>query len=209
MIFIGHKREENERVKFLKKLIDNVKTLDLGASDGRLIDKVINPINITAVDIYGDEIKKNKASKKIICDIRKLPLRDNSYPQVTMLEVIEHQKEEADRLKVLKESFRVLKKGGYFFMSTPNINRLSTYFNLLILKKRIFPNLMGEDKTRIYGNYHYVEYNKKTLRELLTRAGFKKIKFYNYYLQLPFPRIALFLRIKSLLGPTLFVKCQK
>lgn len=60
----------------------------------------------------------NYKNVHIICDLEKLPFKDNSISLVACNSVFEHLK---DPEKVKKEVKRVLKIGGYFYLCTPFI----------------------------------------------------------------------------------------
>jgi len=53
-----------------------------------------------------------------LCDIKKIPVADNTFDGVILSEVIEHLSEP---ILVLEEAFRVLKKGGKLLIVTPFI----------------------------------------------------------------------------------------
>jgi 2-polyprenyl-3-methyl-5-hydroxy-6-metoxy-1,4-benzoquinol methylase len=207
MIFIGHEQEEVERVKFLKKLIENVKTLDMGAADGKLTQQLVDSKKVTAIDFYKDEIRNNPAKRKVIGDITRMPFKNNQFDQVLLFEVLEHQTTADNRIKILTEAKRVLRKKGTLILSTPNKKRLTNYLRKIIGKERIFPYMIGSNKTRKLGDFHYYEYTGQELIDELKKIGFKSVNLEYYYFQIPF--INLFFKVKSKLSPGIFVKCKK
>jgi len=87
--------------------------------------------NVTAVDI-GDrlvEITKKKIphAKILVASAADLPFKDECFDIVLSTEVIEHVE---DQKKTLSEQMRVLKKGGYLVLTTPN-RLLKPLFDLL------------------------------------------------------------------------------
>lgn len=206
-MFIGHYIEERERISFMKNFVKNIKTLDMGAAEGILTRNLIDNSNVTAIDIYGDEIKQNPAKNKFIMNINSTDFKNDDFGQVLLLEVIEHQPKEHERLDTIKEAYRVLKNGGNLVLSTPNRKRLSSCIRKIIGREIKFPHLFGTDKERIFGNYRYIEYSAKELKDLCLSVGFKDVKIFYYYLQIPY--INLFFKIKTKLCPTLFARCIK
>ena len=62
------------------------------------------------------------------CNIQNTPFKDNSVDIVVCTETLEHV---PDMQRAINECYRILKKNGYIFISTPNYN------NLIGLKKKI------------------------------------------------------------------------
>ena len=97
-------------------------------------------------------------------DVTKLPFPDGTFDAIVSFEVIEHIK---NYNKYLREALRVLKRGGYFIFSTPNLKghraRTSPYHIKEFSKDdliRIFSEFnMSLD---LYGQFYS---NKKFLKE--------------------------------------------
>jgi SAM-dependent methyltransferase len=102
--------------------------LDLGCGEGLLRNMLYrNAINIKyiGIDIALQTLKKalNLKSKEeaiyLRYDLNKgIPLNDNSVNIVVAFEIIEHLLKKSG-LKVIRESYRVLKKNGILILSTP------------------------------------------------------------------------------------------
>jgi 2-polyprenyl-3-methyl-5-hydroxy-6-metoxy-1,4-benzoquinol methylase len=102
---------------------------DLGCGDGSFIrfiqDDYANS-NIVAVDVNRSKIRKAAKfirASFIIADVRHIPLRQSSCDMVSCLEVVEHMK---TTKSFFNDIIRILKRGGIFVISTPNIHSLST-----------------------------------------------------------------------------------
>ncbi len=80
-------------------------------------------------------ISKTQLYLADICKDR-LPFEDNFFDSISFLEVIEHLSIEKLPF-VASEIARVLKKGGYFYLSTPNLASLENRL-LLMFKARLF-----------------------------------------------------------------------
>lgn len=111
--------------------------------------------------------------------IREANFPDECFDIVTMLDVLEHV---VDPLEELKEVNRVLKKGGLFFMTTPNTS-------VYIVKARVVKllpflayykgNFTGTPfKANEFGiPYHINHSTPHTLRGMLLSAGFGSVRF--------------------------------
>lgn len=76
---------------------------------------------------------------------------------ITSSHVIEHVK---DDIQILNESYKVLKKGGYLLISTPNRKRLIRFLIESVLRDRTFPY---HEHEREYVKEDIVKLIKKTL----------------------------------------------
>lgn len=136
------------------------KTLvDVGSSFGWLEKELEDVgINLIGVDPDPNSVKfarknlKNKA-KFMMGSVLNIPLKNKSCDIVTLLDVIEHIPREKE-LVALAEINRILKKGGYLLLSTPNSHPL---INLL-------------DPAWYFGHRHY---SKQTITSLIKRNNFK------------------------------------
>ncbi len=178
------------RIEYLEsylKRINPKKILELGCGEGSLgyeVKKVI-----PAVDFYGLDLSKEAVrlanEKGIIAkkaDLNEgIPFENNKFDLVFSNQVIEHINN-TDLL--LEESFRVLKKGGYFIVITPNlsfwVNRLIFPFGIYpifsevsMLKKNMgagfLKKLISDDET--VG--HIRVFNLLALIDMLEHYGFK------------------------------------
>ena len=106
-----------------------------------------------------------------------LGLGDGVFPEaafdvVIMSHVIEHLR--VPPLPVLRESFRILKAGGYMILCTPNVSRFDR-IELLLQGKNIyppFPDDLADGEHITDGWDHLREYTMAEVRELSNRAGF-------------------------------------
>jgi len=187
--------------------LGNVNTLDLGSGEGFPTTSLISPEKITAVDINKARLEKNSAGRKVFCDITTLPFEENSFPQITLFDVIEHLERGEDRHKVFSEIYRVLQPGGKFILSTPNYSRLSTYLRKIVFRPRKYPYATADIPEAPKTGYHYFEYSSSSLKKELKNMGFKNIKAYSRLIQIPFSKI--FLNVGSPFGVTLYCSAEK
>lgn len=105
-------------------------------------------------------------------DPASLPFADESLDAVLLCEVIEHL---VDPDTVTAEAFRVLKPGGVFLVTTPN---LAAWFNRLLLLGGVQPAFSEVSAKAVYGRPgtevvgHLRLFTPRALREFLRGAGF-------------------------------------
>jgi len=160
--------------------------VELGCGDGSLLREVADALGIR--DVYGVDIDEMALKKAACRDIKvfkadlnsdPLPFKDDFFDIVLMEEVIEHL---VNPYNAIREAYRVLKRGGLFLLSTPNLawwlNRLalllgyqpywsecSTIYNVGKFKRNLRQPLSG----------HLRLYTYKALKQLLELHGFQVI----------------------------------
>jgi methionine biosynthesis protein MetW len=176
-------------VKLLRGHEDGIRrVIELGVGDGSILSEVINALNINA-ETYGVDINegsleaaRSRGIRVAKCDLNNciLPYGDGYFDLVLMEEVIEHLVKPDN---ALRETHRVLRHGGLFVVTTPNlawwVNRIvlmlgyqpywtevSTMFNVGKFHRRIDEPLSG----------HLRLYTFRSLRDLLKLHGFIVIK---------------------------------
>lgn len=98
-----------------------------------------------------------------IMDGHDLHFPDNSFEAVSIVEVIEHVENPS---QVLREIYRVLKKDGKMFLTTPNPSHISIFIKNLRNKRiRIHPD-------------HLHTWNWEMLAWLIHNVGFRDIEIY-------------------------------
>lgn len=170
---------DNIRIKKSLNLLDKKgKILDVGCFDGTISEKISA---LTGNDVFGLEIsrpavlKANKKNVKVIRhDIEKpFPIKDSAFDAVFAGEIIEHL---YDVDLFLDEINRVLKKGGYLILTTPNLLSFWNRFRAVIGLSFIDFN---KDKQ------HIRFFTKKVLTELLEKHGFEIEKISDSPLAIP------------------------
>ncbi len=121
---------------------------------------------------------------------KKMPFKSNTFDYIMLEHLIEHLSWQ-DGKKMLKECFRILKKGGKLRISTPNIifvvslykkNSNNEYYTRKITR-RFLKNLYKKNcrpvfviNNAFYNWGHKFLYDQKLLVEALQEARFKEIK---------------------------------
>lgn len=159
-------KSEIEKIKPLKG-----KILDVGCSAGFFLDQM------KGWDRYGieisktGEIAKQKMGNKIFLGFfEKYPAQQNYFDVITLQDVFDHF---IDPNKNLKKCYEMLKPGGLLIIKVHNISCL-------------YAKLTGSKFYAIIPPTHLFYFNKKSLKVLLSKNGFKfyKSKFISHILQL-------------------------
>jgi SAM-dependent methyltransferase len=161
MIDIVAKEFKNEKGLFL----------DIGCGTGYYTDTIAkrlnNDISFVGLDI-GNSFDFRKAGDKytfIRGDIFNHPFKQGSFDGIMGFDVIEHL---ADDEKFMDVVISLLKKGGKFFLGTPNGNRLPSLFASIFKGKKKFPFDYGRDP--VLGDMiHMREYTLNDLKKLFDK----------------------------------------
>jgi 2-polyprenyl-3-methyl-5-hydroxy-6-metoxy-1,4-benzoquinol methylase len=165
------------RIKFqnalkLLQVKDDDTILDAACGSGVLTELIAqrSKAKITGVDFSEPAIDfcNNKYQSANVEFIR-LDLQENyfspdSFDKIVMLEVLEHLTPETANA-IFKTLYSYLKVGGKLVLSTPNKNSFWPLIEFLLDALKLTPKMKGEQHVKLY--------NKKTLRRILTDAGFK------------------------------------
>lgn len=168
--------------EYASEYVKNKITADIGCADGYGTQFLADYSNkTTGVDYSAETVKianekhKNKTNLNFISSsVPPLPFEDNSLEVITAFQFIEHIE---DRLGFIKEVKRVLKPGGTFLCSTPNI-KMSIARNPFHVHEYTFDEMKKEagsvfDKIELYGVQgndkvnKYYEDNAKWAKKIL------------------------------------------
>ncbi len=145
-----------ERVEFALNNL-NGKILDIGYSVGGIHQKFLEKFG--RENLYGVDIETEKDTEHYKrSTAEKIPFKDNFFDSVFAGELIEHVEKPAI---FLKETARVLKKGGMLILTTPN-------------RKSLVNRVFHSYETPI----HISLFNYPALENLLKEKGFRVEKFY-------------------------------
>ena len=140
--------------------------LDVGCGTGQLINYLNNQgFEVSGCDLSVEAIRlaPNKIRNKIKrATATRLPFKNESFDLVASISVIEHLTK-AQATRFIKEAKRVLKKGGFIFLVTPNFSSPIRYFQ----KEKWFAY---SDPTHVF------YYTPRTLSKKLKAYGFKNVK---------------------------------
>lgn len=104
-----------------------------------------------------------------------------TYDCICLSEVIEHLT--GDLNSIISKISKLVKKGGYLFITTPNVSSLTGVFALtehksLLASKYTQSVKQQYDRVKEWGYYGHVrEYTSKEVIDLITESGYELIKF--------------------------------
>lgn len=132
-------------------------------------DKKVKPRQVLESGAFGERHVMD--FKHFNVEKERFPFRDNTFDLVLFCEIIEHLT--VNPVHSLVQINRILKKGGYLVITTPNVLRYENILKLL-LGANVHDHYSG------YGAYgrHNREYTPKELRQLVEGMGFQVERLY-------------------------------
>lgn len=152
--------------------------LDIGCGTGFYTHFFGKNNTVTGVDLQSCVQKQNKNFRFVKGDATALPLKDYSFDVAVSFDVIEHIENDVD---MIKEAYRVLKKGGHLILGTPNRDRLIHGLLKLVGKPVKYPLYIG-NYDDLGDMIHVREYTNDELKSLLVRVGFRRVEMEPYWL---------------------------
>jgi len=138
--------------------------LDIGCGSGANMEMLKPFGKITGIDIFPESVNyvKSLGFKVLEADAQELPLPNNSFDLVLVMDLLEHVENDE---KVISEIHRVLKPSGFCIVTVPAFNLMWS----------------PSDKTL----KHYRRYSKNKLKKLVKNFIIKKIIYWNFFLFFP------------------------
>ena len=169
-------------IKFLKKT--SGKVLDLGSGSGRHLVKIKNG-KMHLVDFSKEMLKlaKNKSKREKInaefkqANLWEIPYENEFFDYAISISALHCVETSEQREKVVRELYRVLKKGGKAEIGVWNI------------KSKRFKNIKGKEKYVKWtdkGERYYYLYDEKEVHDLFKKIGFKIISTHNSEMMINF-----------------------
>ena len=153
----------NELLDVFEKYRRTNKILDVGSGIGYFLDEAKK----RGWEVYGTEITdkaieicQQKGIKMYKGKLADVGLDENAFDVVTSFEVIEHINNPRQELEII---YKLLRKGGVFYFTTPNFNAVERF-------------LLGSRYSIIYYPEHLSYYTSKTIDALMRRFDLKKIR---------------------------------
>ncbi|RPI77988.1 MAG: class I SAM-dependent methyltransferase [Desulfobacteraceae bacterium] len=147
----------NETVKMIP--LNIISLLEVGCGDGRVAQFLPDAIKITGFDINKEKIK-HYPGNKIIADISKIPIKQNTFDLVLITEVLEHLNDKIYR-SALSEILRITKQ--YILITVPFYETLSANWDKCSECGHIF---------HAWG--HIRKFNPEILKHLFKNATLQK-----------------------------------
>jgi len=201
---VGQKRYDNKASLFNNYV--NAKKgsriLEIGCGDGEFTKRIIGfGRKIVATDVTPEVIKRAKGFVKnsdvsfMIDDSEKISFRDGSFDVVCGVSILHH----LDTLKALRESYRVLKKGGEIFFTEPNLLNPIIYLGLHIGLLRYIMEYSPDETALV----------RWEIEKMLKNIGFRYVEVRNYDFLYPHtPKFAMdtIIRLSNILEKTPLIK---
>lgn len=103
---------------------------------------------------------------------KRFPFKNDVFDYVFSSHMLEHLYAE-DAIACVNEVYRVLRKGGVFRVSIPDLDRIVESYDPHIPNK--FLEAIFESKQKLDKNKHHWHYNEASMTTLLTDAGFSEV----------------------------------
>ncbi len=148
--------------------------LEIGCGSGNLLSRMAKrallamgvDISEASIDFAKQQCAGLNNVHFKVNSISKMELPDSYYSKVVCQEVIEHLfKEEIDQL--ISKSYKALKPGGHFLITTPNYSSLWPLIEYIMDKLKLSPSMAGHQ--------HVTKFNMNKLKNLLTSSQFQII----------------------------------
>ena len=153
-------------------LVDGGRLLDLGSSDGRLLEYVHKRFprcRLYGIDFAMNPLKvlteKPFPSFPVCGDVCELPYKSESFDGAVSIQVIQHLASREERIRCLKDICRSLKAKGHLVITVINQKKWSD------LVKNGKEGLLGNNE-----NLYVYLYDPEDLSQDLSEAGFKNVK---------------------------------
>lgn len=110
------------------------------------------------------------------CDVRKLPLDDNTVDEIQAIHLFEHLPR-WEAMDILTEWHRVLRPGGKLVLELPSFNRMMRlYQNRQLDDRQLKTALYGEPNYRDPFMCHMWAWSEDELSEEMVKAGFFEVR---------------------------------
>ena len=154
-------KDDSRRADQFKKILKNKDILDFGCGWGDFLRNIKNYKSLSGIELRKEcinHIKNNIKKIKISDNIQSF---DKKFDIITMFHVLEHIPYQIDTLKALKSK---LKNKGKIIIEVPHAE------DFLILQEEL-----KEFKNFTFWSEHLILHTYKSLKSILSKAGFKNI----------------------------------
>ena len=154
--------DDERRVKLFGKYCKNKNILDFGCGFGEFLNKIKNAKSYSAVELREQCIKLIKSKKKKISITNDIDNFQKKFDLITMFHVLEHV---PNQIGTLKKIHSKLIKKGKVIIEVPHAEEF------MIIQEEL-----KEYRDFVFWSEHLVLHTYNSLREVLKKSGFKKIK---------------------------------
>ncbi len=162
-------------IRILRKYVKSGRILEIGCAKGYLT-YILNKMGYEAigVDISLTALKQGLRIDSVMLDAEQLSFRNNCFNAVVSVHTLEHLPRPE---RSIAEIFRVLNKNGLFLAVTPDKDSVLAKLGYRLV-----------EYTALKNPYHVGLMNRKELRAILKKSGFKAIvilPFHNGFFGFP------------------------
>lgn len=157
--------------KILKKIVKHIRNnrvCDIGSGSGIFSRLLQDENSVYSVDVSVKTLRlaqeKSVKAKIISADAQALPFKDNFFDSVLLFDILEHTENDE---RVIKEAWRVLKKGGGVIFSVPQDMRL---FSNIDIENGHYRRYSKQDLIKRFSNLYKIT--------LLSSVGFPIMRIY-------------------------------
>jgi SAM-dependent methyltransferase len=166
-------------VSVLKSLVPDLKSVHVYelSSRGPLVGFLAKEAGKLTLSEYFDDVPVGQFKGNVQCqDVQNLTFQNNTFDVCTSIEVFEHV---ADDARGFREVYRVMKPGGLFLFTVPNLEQYETVERAIIVNGQIRHLLPPEyHGDRLRGHHAVLCYRNygMDILERLALAGFIKTR---------------------------------
>ncbi len=137
--------------------------------------------SLPAVEFYECNMDPDLYFDQYLSVPKKLPVQDASFDGVTATEIIEHL---YNPYTLAREIYRVLKPGGFFYLTTNNYSSLTHIIRMIVGKTPTTLNFSSEpfeERSNYYWRPHVRFYTRDELKKIFHDVGFSEITVNGYW----------------------------
>lgn len=173
----AYRRENRERVSFLKRFVSSGQVLDVGCSTGlfaaQLKDEGFDALGCDISEYACQQAKQRLGKEKVFQEpVESLaPRFAGSLDAITMMDVIEHFEDVVTPLRAMQG---MLRPGGVLFLRTPTLR--SPFYQVADLSYRLSGGKYKNAILKIYHAEHFYFFTEKAIQALLEDTGFEVLE---------------------------------
>jgi len=160
------KTDDCRRASQFKSILKNKSILDYGCGYGGFLMNLKNYKSLTGIELRKDAIDYIRGKNKKINITNNINELNQKFDVITMFHVLEHIPYQVDILKNLKSK---LNKKGKIIIEVPHAE------DFLLLQDDL-----DEFKDFTFWSEHLILHTVKSLKKIILKAGFKKVKIQYY-----------------------------
>ncbi len=153
------------KLQVIKKYCSSGTLLDAGAAYGYFLLSAQNDFQCSGLEVseYAASVAREKYALDVVTgSLEKTAFSDAQFDVVTMWDIVEHI---VNPSLALQEVYRILKPGGYLFISTDNAAHW-------------LPRVLGRRWWALGAPYHVFHFSKQALDQVAVSIGFEQPRYH-------------------------------